>query len=122
MIIWTSVNVRALGNDGNICIGAQTLSAFGGWTSHNTTWISAFVYDSGRDCPEPVYVNANGKMGTMTSSRRFKNEIKPMAKASEAIFALQAGDFPLQEGDRSEEHPAVWFDRRGSGQGESGSA
>jgi Chaperone of endosialidase len=36
-----------------------------------------------------VYVNADGKLGTVTSSRRFKDDIKPMEKASEAILALK---------------------------------
>ena len=36
-----------------------------------------------------VFVNANGRLGTSTSSRRFKNAIKPMDKASEQLYALQ---------------------------------
>ena len=40
-----------------------------------------------------VFVNANGKLGTNTSSRRFKDETKPMDKASEAILALNPVTF-----------------------------
>ena len=40
-----------------------------------------------------VFVNSNGKLGTSTSSRRFKEEIKPMDKASEALFALKPVTF-----------------------------
>jgi hypothetical protein len=40
-----------------------------------------------------VYVNSDGKLGTLTSSMRFKNEIKPMDKASEAILALRPVTF-----------------------------
>jgi hypothetical protein len=36
-----------------------------------------------------VFVNGNGKLGTMTSSARFKEEIKPMDKTSEVILALK---------------------------------
>src|SRR4029450_1659511 len=36
-----------------------------------------------------VFVNSNGKLGTMTSSGRFKEAIQPMDKASEAILALK---------------------------------
>ena len=36
-----------------------------------------------------VFVNSNGRLGTMTSSARFKDEIKPMDEASEALFALK---------------------------------
>src|SRR5947208_1493885 len=37
----------------------------------------------------PVMINANGRLGTAPSSARFKEEIKPMDKASEAILALK---------------------------------
>jgi hypothetical protein len=40
-----------------------------------------------------VYVNSNGKLGTMTSSARFKDEIQPMDKASEAILSLKPVTF-----------------------------
>ena len=40
-----------------------------------------------------VFVDANGKLGTLTSSGRFKTEIKPMDKASEAILALKPVTF-----------------------------
>jgi len=40
-----------------------------------------------------VFVNGNGKLGTMTSSERFKQEIKAMDKASEAILALRPVSF-----------------------------
>ena len=40
-----------------------------------------------------VFVNSSGQLGTMTSSARFKDEIKPMDKASEAILALKPVTF-----------------------------
>jgi trimeric autotransporter adhesin len=40
-----------------------------------------------------VVVNANGKLGVTASSARFKDEIKPMDKASEAIHALKPVTF-----------------------------
>ena len=40
-----------------------------------------------------VFVNSDGKLGTATSSARFKDEIKPMEKASEAILALKPVTF-----------------------------
>ena len=36
-----------------------------------------------------VLINSSGKLGTTTSSARFKDEIQPMDKASEALFALR---------------------------------
>ena len=40
-----------------------------------------------------VIIDANGHLGTKTSSARFKEAIKPMDKASEAILALQPVTF-----------------------------
>ena len=40
-----------------------------------------------------VLVNGNGKLGNTTSSRRFKEAIKPMDQLSEALFALKPVSF-----------------------------
>jgi hypothetical protein len=40
-----------------------------------------------------VVIDSNGQLGTMSSSRRYKNEIKPMDNASEAIHALKPVTF-----------------------------
>ena len=40
-----------------------------------------------------VFVNLSGHLGTLTSSARFKDEIKPMGNASEAILALRPVSF-----------------------------
>jgi hypothetical protein len=40
-----------------------------------------------------VVVDGNGQLGTLASSERFKNQIKPMNKASEAIFDLKPVTF-----------------------------
>jgi uncharacterized small protein (DUF1192 family) len=37
----------------------------------------------------PVVIDADGHLGSTTSSERFKDEVKPMDKASEAILALK---------------------------------
>ena len=44
-----------------------------------------------------VIVGTGGKLGTVVSSARFKDEIKPMAKASEAIHSLQPVIFRYKE-------------------------
>ena len=40
-----------------------------------------------------VFVTSDGHLGTLTSSARFKDEIKPMGNASEAILALRPVSF-----------------------------
>jgi len=41
----------------------------------------------------PVLINVNSKLGTTTSSKRFKEDIKPMDKASEPLFTLKPVTF-----------------------------
>ena len=41
----------------------------------------------------PVLINSANKLGTTVSSKRFKEEIKPMDKASEALLALKPVTF-----------------------------
>ena len=40
-----------------------------------------------------VLIDSDGQLGTLSSSRRFKKEIKPMDKASEAILGLKPVTF-----------------------------
>jgi hypothetical protein len=40
-----------------------------------------------------VYINSSGQLGTSNSSQRFKDDIKPMDKASEVLFALKPVTF-----------------------------
>ena len=37
----------------------------------------------------PVLINSNNKLGTSTSSKRFREEIRPRGDASEALYALK---------------------------------
>jgi hypothetical protein len=79
-----------------ICIGDVA-----GADMDNTTWI-ANIYGtttvSGTTLP--VVVSDSGQLGTASSSRRFKNEIKPMDKASEAILALKPVTFHYKSDHR----------------------
>jgi hypothetical protein len=77
---------------GNVCIG-QGVSGVAG--VHNTTWIRN-VYSSVATT-RAVFVDSDGKLGTLASSRRFKDEIKPMGKTSEAILALKPVTFRYKQ-------------------------
>jgi hypothetical protein len=44
-----------------------------------------------------VFVDSSGKLGTMTASTRFSDEIKPMDKASEAILTLKPVTFRYKQ-------------------------
>src|SRR5438874_2447369 len=73
---------------GNVCIGAGVFGVAG---ESDTTRIKN-VYSSAASA-RAVYVNSDNKIGTLVSSRRFKEGIKPMDKASEAILALKPVTF-----------------------------
>jgi hypothetical protein len=73
---------------GNVCIGSGVLGVA---AESNTTRIRN-VYSSiasGR----AVYVNSDNNIGTLASTRRVKENIKPMDKASEAILAFKPVSF-----------------------------
>src|SRR6266545_224053 len=101
----TGVNNAALGfiagqditGSGNVCIGVGMIGAAG---VDSTTWIRN-VYASVATARQ-VYVNSDDKIGTLSSSRRYKEEIKPMDTASETLFALKPVTFRYKkEIDRS---------------------
>jgi hypothetical protein len=73
-----------------ICIGALVF----GEDVDNTTWIgNIYGTTTVSGTTLPVVVSDSGQLGTASSSRRFKKEIKPMDKASESILALKPVTF-----------------------------
>jgi hypothetical protein len=73
--------------------------AIGGLPSSGTNYTAAYVggiYDAFVS-DRQVYIQANGRLGTLASSRRYKEEIKPMDKTSEALFALQPVTFHYKQ-------------------------
>jgi uncharacterized coiled-coil protein SlyX len=77
-------NVGVAGESRTIRVGTKQ--------THRTTFVAGI---SGATVPTgvAVIVDANGHLGTTTSSARLKEAIKPMDKASEAILALQPVTF-----------------------------
>jgi Chaperone of endosialidase len=74
---------------GNVYIGAGMLGVAG---ESNACYIkSIFSQTSANGIP--VLINSNNKLGTTTSSKRFKEDIKSMDTASEALFSLKPVTF-----------------------------
>ena len=96
-------NDIALGHEAGIGVGGFhniEIGTRGGYDPSNTTRIGdvqtrTFIAGiSGTAVAgESVVVNGNGRLGTATSSVRFKKEVEPMAKASEGLLALKAVSF-----------------------------
>jgi hypothetical protein len=90
--------------DNNIDIGFNVVGVAGeantiriGNTDITDTFISG-ISGATASGGAAVFVNGNGKLGTMTSSARFKDEIKPMERASEALLALKPVTFRYKKG------------------------
>jgi len=78
-------NVTAV--DNVICIG----SFVSGANRTNSCYIGNIWQQPGGS--QAVYVNAAGKLGAQVSSRRFKDDIKPMEETSEVIYRLKPVSF-----------------------------
>ena len=112
----TAVGFEALLDDGrgsnNVGLGHEAGINVSGWFNHieigtvggggdnNTTRIGDFqtaTFIAGISgtavVGNPVVVNGNGRLGTATSSARFKKEVKPMDEAGEAILGLKPVSF-----------------------------
>jgi hypothetical protein len=83
-----SAGLNLTTGDGNVCIGYDVRGVAG---EFNTTRIRN-IYSSVAS-ERAVFVNSDNKLGTLLSTRRVKDDIKPMDKASEAILALKPVTF-----------------------------
>ena len=69
----------------NVYIGAGIVGVSG---ESNACYIGS-IFNQTSPSGAQVFINANNKLGTITSSKRFKNDIQPMNNASEALFSLK---------------------------------
>ena len=73
-----------------ICIGANVAGA----NVSRTTWVgNVYGRTTLNATTAPVVVSANGQLGTVASSERFKKDIATMQKASESILSLRPVTF-----------------------------
>ena len=73
----------------NVYLGANMFGVAG---ESNACYIKS-IFGQTTASGIPVFINSNNKLGTATSSKRFKEEIKKMEKSSEALFALNPVTF-----------------------------
>ena len=78
---------------GNVCIGQNIFGLAG---ESNVTRIGN-IGSTAQANGVFVTVGAGGKLGFQASSRRYKDDIKPMDKASEALFSLKPVSFRYKQ-------------------------
>jgi len=74
-------------NNDVICIGAP------GPASVSDACFIGHIFGTTSSGGTAVFINSDGRLGTQVSSRRFKEEIKPMERSSEALYALKPVTF-----------------------------
>src|SRR6266513_2337635 len=79
--------------NGNVCVGQNILGLAG---ESNVTRIGN-IGSTAQANGVFVTVGAGGKLGFQVSSRRYKDDIKPMDRASEALFALKPVSFRYKQ-------------------------
>jgi hypothetical protein len=84
-----SAGMNATTGSNNVYIGAGMT----GVADESNACYIASIFGQTSASGIPVLINSNSKLGTTTSSKRFKEEIRPMDKASEALFSLKPVSF-----------------------------
>ena len=79
--------------NGNVCVGENIVGVAG---ESNVTRIGN-IGSTAQANGVFVTVGAGGKLGFQVSSRRYKDDIKPMDRASEALFALKPVSFRYKQ-------------------------
>jgi uncharacterized coiled-coil protein SlyX len=94
-----SGNIALGGGAGHNVTTANNVICIGniGQNGDNSCYI-ANIFGQTSSGGTAVFINSDGKLGTTTSSRRFKEEIKPMERASEALLALKPVTFRYKKG------------------------
>lgn len=80
-----------------ICIG-ETGDTNGGETAPNRCYIGQIFGVTTGNAGSPVLIDFDGQLGTVSSSRRFKKDIRPMDQASEAILKFKPVTFQYKVG------------------------
>ena len=78
---------------GNVYIGVGVPGVAG---ESNSCYIAS-IFNQTSASGTQVFINSNNKLGTSTSSKRFKEDIKPMDNASTAVFSLKPVTFRYKQ-------------------------
>src|SRR6266581_6413046 len=89
------------GDENTIRIGTPPQPDFAWVSGQSRTFIAGIRgVTTDNDDAIPVVIDSAGQLGTASSSARFKTEIKPMDKASEAVLQLRPVTFHYKNGTK----------------------
>jgi hypothetical protein len=78
---------------GNVYVGIGVPGVDG---ENNSCYIAS-IFNQTSASGTQVFINSNNKLGTSTSSKRLKEDIKPMDHASETLFSLKPVTFRYKQ-------------------------
>jgi hypothetical protein len=78
---------------GNLGVAGESGTIRIGTAGAQTRTFIAGIFGVTASSGTAVFINSSGQLGTSTSSRRFKKEIKPMDQTSQAILCLKPVTF-----------------------------
>ncbi len=88
----TGIHDIYIGNQGPPS-GDESLTIRIGSPGVQLTAYIAGIYDSTSSSGVPVYVNSDGQLGTLTSSLRFKEQVRDMGDSTDALMKLRPVTF-----------------------------
>jgi len=97
----------------NIYVGEGVQAAISGesttiriGTTQTATFIAG-IFNSTPIVGDQVFVNASGQVGTVASSRRYKDNIAPMADDTQALLELEPVTFTYKDKDGSKQYGLI---------------
>ena len=77
----------------NVKTASNVIAIGAAGTNESGTCFIGNIFGNGTPAGVSVLISENGRLGTLISSKRFKEDIQPMDKASEALFSLKPVSF-----------------------------
>ena len=96
-----------IGN-GGISAAENGVTRIGTAGTHNATYIAGINGVTTQGGGVAVFIDSNGQLGTVTSSQRFKNDIKDMGTISERLMQLRPVTFRYKQAGNNGEHPVQY--------------
>jgi hypothetical protein len=98
-------NSGVAGESGTIRIGGSLSDPFHGFAQTATYIAGISGAQTGLTPASQVLIDANGQLGTVQSSRRYKEDIEPMADASDRLLNLRPVQFRYKKPNANGEKP-----------------